>query len=93
MANQAEKDRLWRKIQEIDRAIKSESAVCKKRGEITKAMQNLQRDYKKAQQEYSKANDQLPHNPLSVESNDRISNAVIFGGIRGKTGPDTHHGG
>ena len=93
MANQAEKDILWRKIREIDQAIKQESLVCKRRGEITKAMENLQRDYRKAQEEYSKANDKAPHNPLSISSNDAISNAIIFGGIRGKTGPDTHHGG
>jgi hypothetical protein len=93
MSNQVEKDKLWRKIRELDQAIKIESVACKKRGEVTKAMRTLQSDYRKAQAEYAKANDQVAHNPMSVESNDRISNKIIFGGITGKTGHDTHHGG
>jgi hypothetical protein len=90
------KDQAWRRVCEIEQAIKQELASCraaKKNPNESKAYQNLKKDAAKAQEEYRKLSGQgtTAFNPLSIEHGEQMQRNQVFGRTLGRSGPDSHY--
>lgn len=92
MSKQAELDRLWSLMLQLDREISLEARRAPRNGGATERYKTLSKDMSKLKLEYEKLKGTGEYNPHKVDHQEAATRKKVMGDFLGRTGPDSHGG-